>query len=315
MSKDNNREKKPAGEIDIEKYRDIEGITTKQLDFGLWIVEHKKQFRTGLIIFLIALAVFSWAYTLYGFGYYFIRGVDEDKLLVKDLLTTSAAGHDYVRQNSARDLVYYPVDVLPTSGNKYDFLAKITNPNTEHWGSFDYCFFSQGREIECGQNFILPAETKYVLSLAQELAYRPADARLVINNLSWQRINAHQYPDWQKFQAEHLNFEIKDIKFSPANASGLSEKLNLNSLTFAVRNHTPYNYWEVGFNIVLFSGNAVAGINRYTAAEFMSGEEKDIQLSWPGTVSRVTDVEIIPEINILREDIYIRYEGGSGEEK
>jgi hypothetical protein len=47
----------------------------------------------------------------------------------------------------------------------------------------------------------------------------------------------------------------------------------------------------------------------------MSGQERQIAISWPGNVSRVSRTEIIPEINIMKDDIYIKYEGGVGEEK
>jgi len=47
----------------------------------------------------------------------------------------------------------------------------------------------------------------------------------------------------------------------------------------------------------------------------MSGENRPVQLSWPGNISRIDRVEIIPEINIMDDNIYIKYEGGIGEER
>jgi len=305
---------KEVDEVDIEKYKDIEGISTKKLNFGLWITEHKKQFRMSLIIFLIVVAATSWAYTIYGFAYYFSRGMKEDEILVKDLLASNTIGHDYIVKISAQDLIYSSVNVLRT-GSKYDFLTEIKNPNEKHWASFRYCFLIQGKEVDCSGGFILPKETKYLMSLAQEFEYQPTNIQFVVRDLKWQRINAHKYPDWQQFKDEHLNFEIKEVGFSPAESSGLSEKLSFNLLEFTTRNNTPYNYWEVVFNILLSRGSSIVGVNKYTVAEFMSGEEKFIQINWPDNLGRVNDIEIIPEINIIQDGIYIKYEGGIGEEK
>jgi len=38
-------------------------------------------------------------------------------------------------------------------------------------------------------------------------------------------------------------------------------------------------------------------------------------MSWLGGLSGVDNVKIVPEINIFKDDIYIEYEGGIGEEK
>ncbi|MFH1997282.1 MAG: hypothetical protein ABII94_01145, partial [Patescibacteria group bacterium] len=40
----------------INQYKDTEGITTKQLNFSLWLMRHKKFFRNIFIIFLIIIS-------------------------------------------------------------------------------------------------------------------------------------------------------------------------------------------------------------------------------------------------------------------
>ena len=36
---------------------------------------------------------------------------------------------------------------------------------------------------------------------------------------------------------------------------------------------------------------------------------------WPGYLGRVNDVVIYPEVNILDDDNYLNFEGGTGEKK
>lgn len=299
----------------ISKYKDTEGITTEKLNFGLWIVEHKKLFYKILILFLIFISAILWSYSIYGFAYYIVKGMKEDEILVKNMLEVNTIGHEYIKKYSAGDLIYSTVSVLKAKQDTYDFFVLVKNQNEKYWASFDYCFLEQGKEFECNSSFILPNEEKYLLSLSNEFMKRPVNSQFITKNIYWKRINLHKIHDWDKFKNEIINFDINDVEFKVAQESGLSEKLNLNILKFTAINNTPYNYWEVSFNILLHSGNSIIGVNRYTLSEFMSGDKENVQLSWSGEMGRVSLTEIIPDINIMRDDIYIKYDGGIGEQK
>jgi hypothetical protein len=296
----------------VENYAGPEGVTTKQLEYGLWYVEHKQLLAKILYGFLILVSAVSWTYTIYGFAYYLARGMTEDNLLAKELVQTQSADHGYVAQAAAKDLTMGPVQVLSSSG-KYDLFAAVTNNNQKWWAEFDYYFVAAGRQTPAAAGYVLPSQTKYLSALAQDLSYQPADASLVIENIRWRRINQHEISDWNSYYQSHLNIASADIKFIPAGVSVLTEKLNLNQLSFTAVNNSAYNYWEVGFSILLYGGDQIVGINHYILSDFMSGQKRPIQLSWPGNLGRVDRVEIIPEINIMKDDIYIKYEGGIGQ--
>jgi len=296
----------------VENYVGPEGITTKQLEYGLWYVEHRRLLRNTLYGFLILVAAVSWTYTIYGFAYYLARGMNEDEILAKQLVQTSAVGHEYVEQVAVKDLTIGPAQIIASSG-KYDLFAPIKNDNQKWWAEFDYYFTAAGKQTEPTAGYILPGETKYPAALAQDFSYQAADGRLMIANVQWHRINQHAIPNWNDYYQAHLNIATADTKFIPAGTSGLSEKLNLNQLNFTAINHTVYNYWETGFTILLYSSGQIIGINHYTLSDFMSGQKEPVELSWPGNLNGVDRVEIIPEINIMKDDIYIQYEGGVGQ--
>ena len=128
-------------------------------------------------------------------------------------------------------------------------------------------------------------------------------------------MDKHEIPDWQNFYENHLDIVISETSFKSAQQSGLSEKLNLNQLDFTAENKTAYNYWQVDFDILLYSGNQIVSINRYSLADLMSGEKRLVQASWPGKFGRIDQIKIIPDINIMNNDVYIEYQGGIGEEK
>jgi hypothetical protein len=299
---------------EVERYKDVEGITTKKLNFGVWYVEHREQFKKILIGFLTAVAVVSWLYTLYGFFYYAIWGMKQDRLSAYELAKTNVIGHDYIARISAKDLQISATEVLKSSSQKYDFIAKIKNPNQKWRSEFSYYFYSGDKRTETLQGFILPGEEKYLVIFNQDFSGGSA-VRLAIENIGWSRINQHKIPDWASFSAGHLNIVVKDIVFTPANKSGLTDKINLNQLGFAAINKTAYNYREVDFVVLLYSGSAVIGVNKYKLKDFMSGEERQIQANWPGALGRVSKVEVIPEVNIMDDGAYLKFEGGVGEIK
>lgn len=299
----------------IKDYKDTSGLSTRKLNFGLWVAANREKFRQALIVFLSLIILFSWTYSIHGFAYYVFKGMDEDNKIIEEMLKVNAINHEYIERMAARDLIVSPVNILKSDQDKYDFLVKIENPNLNRAGKFKYCFMAGEEKIACAENFILPGEKKYLLILSQKLKNRPGNVSSKFENIGWQRIDLHKYPDWDKFYDEHLNISVSNVIFKNAYASGLSEKLNFNNLEFEAVNNTPYNYWEVGFSILFYSGNSIVGANRYSAQEFMSQEKRQIQMSWPGNLSGVTKTEIRPEINILKDDIYIKYEGGTGEEK
>jgi len=310
-----NTEDKSKVEERLEKYKDVEGLSTGKLNFGLWYIKQRQHLKIALIAFLAIIGAVSWTYTIYGFAYYIARGMNEDERIVKRLVQTNIIGHDYVAQSAAQDLKYYPVKILTSNQNKYDLAVQVQNFNQKWMAEFDYYFLHGNKEVGRAKSFILPDETKYLLALAEDFTVKPATVQLMIENIRWSRINQHEISDWPGFRNEHLNITVEEIEFIPAARSALTEKTNLNQLNFKAVNKTPYNYWEVSFLILLYRGNNVVEVNKYGLADFMSQEERWVRASWPSKVGRADKVDIIPEVNIMNDDIYIKYEGGIGEEK
>ncbi|MDD4901257.1 MAG: hypothetical protein PHS62_04085 [Patescibacteria group bacterium] len=298
----------------LKNYTGPEGITTKELEIGLWYVEHKQLLRRILYGFLMLVGAVSWSYTIYVFTDYLARGMNEDAILTRQMVEVSSIGHDYVLQISAKQLAIAPVGVIKSADKKYDFYAQIKNDNQKWWAEFDYYFVANGVETKKTPGFILPMEDKYLLALAQDFASAPLQVQMIMENISWHRVNQHRISDWDVFYREHLNIASSEIKFTPPSSGLISEKLNLNQLDFKVTNQTAFNYWDVGFTILLYGGG-LANVNHYALSDFMSGETRAVSLSWPGDIGRVDKIEIIPEINIMKDDIYIPFEGGVGQEK
>lgn len=318
--KENNKKKKIEKEeakpraVDLNRYKDIGGVTIKKLNRGLWYVEHREMLKKIFYGFLILASFVSWSYTIYGFAYYLFRGMAEDEIMARDIAEEGFISHDAVLKTSPRDLVFDFAKALKADGKKYDLFVQIKNPSENHGALFEYYFSADNEETPREQGFILPNETKYLLALGEEFNFSPASIQFRIGSISWKRIDKHKIPDWAEYRDEHLNISISDAKFIPAKASGLSEKINFNQVEFNAKNNSPFNYWNVDFAVILFGGVNVVGVNKYNLEEFMSGQERKVSLAWPGAINYVSKIEIMPEVNLLRNDIYIKFEG-RGEEK
>ena len=201
-----------------------------------------------------------------------------------------------------------PVSLL-SGQDKFDLAVDLENPNDKFSAVFDYCFSAGEADIACGRSFILPGERKYVLALAQTVSIsQPVSFRL--ENLAWTRLSAKLAPDWGEFKAERLNIAIINPVFSSGSRSGLSDQVSFNSLRFSAKNQGAYGYYQADFNILLYAGDQLVGANRYTIQNLKSGEERSASLSWPGNLGSVSRVEIVPDINILDDSVYLKYQAG-----
>lgn len=283
---------------DLKKYHDLDDVTIDKLKFGLWWLKNKSTLLKMLYSFIFLVAVISWGYTLFSWGYYYFYWNAKDEEMVRILVQTRTVDPLYLKERSAQRLSVSPVYMLE-AGNKYDFYTIIKNSNPRHYGSLSYCFMEGDIEIDCGQSFILPSDEKYILSLANELSQRPRNVKLVVD-VFWSAINAHKVPDWEEYRDEHLAFKTENLKFTPAAQSELTEKVNLNVLEFSITNRSPYNYYELPLNIILFRSNSVIAVGRYSLKDFSSNEISEISISWPGYLGGITEAEIAPDINILK---------------
>lgn len=285
----------------LENYKDVEGTSTKELNFGLWFIANKHKFRLAFIYCLSVIAAVSWLISLYGFAYYVFWGMKQDETMVRQMVETSV-NYSAVKKNP-QNLIFSNVEVIRSTGKSYDFLVKISNLNTDFWGDFEYYFLTDEGKTGGGKSFILPKETKYLAAFNQSYG-SGSDVRLIIENMQWRRINKHNIPDWNEFSNDHLKIAIEDIRFA---ASGDSSGNNLNQLIFTAINKTAYNFKEADFLAVLSGGSRIVGVNKYKFNDFLSNEKREFRGNWPGSFGRV-EVEIFPEINIMDANNYRKFE-------
>jgi len=297
----------PQRKIDIKKYQDPEGLTLNKMSIGLWFVQNRKNLITLLFGVLVLIASASWLYFFVIFGHYVTIGIKQDKAMAREIIQDNLVGHDFVSSFVPRDIQIKPVQVLKLEDNKYDFVAQITNSNLRHWAEIYYYFRAGNENLAFQKTFIMPNEAKYILSLGEEFG-SAGSASFVIEDVKWHRLDAHQIPDWEEYRKDHLDITVSDTKFTPAKSSSLSEKISLNDLSFSVQNNTPFNYWDVYFVALLKDRSKIIGVNKYILTEFLSDQKRDINVTWPGRLGSVREIEILPEVNIFDKNVYIDFD-------
>ena len=305
MGKNKNDEKKKKDDIDISKFDNFSKVSHKQLNIGLWIAKNKRNFIISVIVILILLSAGFFLYSGYNYASYLLEGKEYDQQLVDDLSEYDNASANYRLNNPVESLEINFLQSFKIK-DKVDLISEVHNPNGRYYANIEYCFVSGETELLCDSDFIFPLETKHLIALAID-NNTAQKAELRLSSVSWSRINAHKYPDWSNYYSEHLNFETKNIKFRPARESPLSDKLSLDVLEFDIKNKTAYSYWKVPLNIVLYNNSKIVGVYEHALNEFRSGTERPVRLVWPGSIVQADEVNIIPRLNILDPDIYIKY--------
>lgn len=293
---------KPSEELAdrVNRYKDIEGLSTKQLNVGLWYRQQTKLFFLIIVWTLVIVASVLWSYSLYFLGDYLFVGLKQER----QNLSALTESINVVRYDFDANLSIGRAQALPLGNNHYDLIGTLTNNNIQVRGLFNYYFLVDGRKFGGGSAFIFPQEERLVISINAKIDFVPSSVVLVLDNFRWQRINLHEIPDWTSFKDNHLDFAIRDKVFVGAGESGLSENLELNQVFFSLVNQTPFNYRQAPFLVVLYSKGQIAAVNRYLVLDFKPKQQEKITLTITGKLPPIDSIEVIPDVDILNKNNY-----------
>lgn len=294
----------------LEQYQDLSGVSVKQLDKSLWWVENLKFIKRTLYWFVLSLGAISWMYTLGSFAYYWGFGMKADNELLRSMTIPSNLHNQVLsRQDNTLVPAGNPL-VLVSSPGKYDLIAKMQNQSSNFQALVEYKFLVNGTTTRTEVTFVNPSEEKYLSNLGYESAEPVNSTQLQIVSLRWQRINKHDIPNWIDFRQNHLNFAISGAKYLSSRDSGLTDKIGIGSAEFTIANNTPFNYYRLPLDVYLYSMNEVVAVARENVDLFYSGETRNVRINIAGSFNQVDRVEVQPNINIINNDIYIKFKGG-----
>lgn len=276
---------------------------TKRLyRLSLWWVEHRvlvKRIGYGLFIaFDVVLLLFVGWHLL---NAYAIKYGAEQGIVLRMVALGQDDLHRYTLSASADDLGQNDVRVISIGDNRYDLYTVLQNPNDDWWAEFEYAFELDDGQTQTRQGFILPMEEKPIVEFAVESGVPISSSALVIESVRWYRLDHHLISDYLTWSEDRLNITIENAQYEQETRF---DGEVYGRTTFMVRNDTAYSYYDVGLYILLQRGSSVVGVNRTTLSVLESGDETEVTVNWFGTLPSVSQVEVIPELNIFDVGVY-----------
>ncbi len=198
------------------------------------------------------------------------------------------------------------VKFLRLEDNRYDLVARISNPNPNFGlAKLNYIFKiynSTGQDIkeQRGNSFILPGQEKYLIEGNISVSESIADIELTVeksSNEDWQKINA----DYRLPNIYVLNKEFKSLTNQP----GVSQASGV------IKNDSAFDFDNIVVSIILFdSSGGIVGVNKTEAHTVLAGEERYFSALWFTPINgQVASLEMQADTNLLSDENFIQKYG------
>lgn len=290
---------------DILLKEDVE--TAKKIGRALWWVEHREQLGNIGVIFLIVFDTCLLLFVVWSFvDAFLISAQGEQRSLIEMVSNNQEDLRAYTSARAATPISVSDAHTFFLSENKYDFYAELENQNTDWWAEFNYQFVFDGGSTDVRHGFILPNSKKPIAELAYVSKGDVGKSEFQFQTISWHRINHHTIPDYAKWSQDRLGIEI----INPMILQDTS--INTHALfrtTFTVKNNTAFHYQNPAFYLLLKRGTTVLGVNKTQIQSLEAGESQDIVVNWFGSVPSVSQIEILPDLNIFDPMLYKAAQG------
>ncbi len=277
-------------QIDRQYKRDVALVEARPLLQRLGVI-----FWWSLDIGLVAFFVIYLVYSLF-FGS--ANTQREAAKVVNNIQST----HAITLARAADPLVPGSARVIESETGKFDYYVQVYNPNSDWLATFSYYFTSSSGETKQHHAFVLPGENKYLLTFAESSTTRPLNTEVVIEDLSWQRIDAKETNDVAAWLAEHQKFTVENVSHEASVQLG-GEAITRTS--FTITNNSAFSYWSPEFSVLLGRSGALVGVNTVTIPGFESGETRVVNVNWFGNVPTSASVEIVPNIDFFDDEVYM----------
>ncbi|KKR04531.1 MAG: hypothetical protein UT30_C0006G0025 [Candidatus Uhrbacteria bacterium GW2011_GWF2_39_13] len=269
---------------------------------SFWWVEHRAVLKRLGYLFFILVDVFLLLFVFWHFlDAFAISSVKEERAVAQMVAYGQSDLNTYTRVHKAHDLIAGRPQVFSTGGGRYDLYTTLQNPNTDWWAEFTYSFTTNNEQTDSRQGFILPGEEKPVVILGIESITPLVSPSFSLETVRWHRVDHHLIADYQTWAKDRLAIIALDAQFSQET---YTDGKTYGQTTFSLKNETAFSYYDLGLFVLLKRGSSVVGINRTTLSAIESGEKVNVTLNWFGTLPSVTQVEIIPELNVFDLDVY-----------
>ncbi len=265
-------------------------LSDRELRWGYWYFLHRQALRRAVVIAIVLLTCAVWVYGGWqAVEWFSSQRADQEAMHL--LVTSTVNTQDYFKRHAALPLEVGTATAVPVGHGLYDLLAEVRNPNPT-WAvqSLSYTF-SVGTESVTGQNFFLPLEDKYLVSLGVKLAVVPEQVSLSLSTVAWQRLR-----DLSSFSAPAFSVSNQHLDQLPPPSPGAAAPTRLR---FDLTNDSALSFWQVAVTVVLAAGANPQAVGRQLISDVASGGTYPVELVWPNGAPPSNHLVVKTEVNVL----------------
>lgn len=196
--------------------------------------------------------------------------------------------------------------LISVQGSDYDFIAKVTNPNTNFGSgdvSYELTFYDNNRQQifqKTGNFYILPGQTKYLIDTPIKLSQiTDQPPNFVIKSVDWQELDS--------LGSNAINLKSANGPFDRTFRTG-----SFGRVGGSVFNSSGLDLDKVDISVALYdSSNNVVAAGKTDIRTFLAGTSRGLEVSWfsqlPDDIARA-DVEV--NTNVFENSNFLRRYGG-----
>ncbi len=270
---------------------------------SLWWISHREGIRKlglGTRIFIDAILILFAVWVVVDT---FLFSYEAERGLLRSLVVENRTDlHQSSVTQSARPLrIERDPVVLGSAEDKVDFLATVTNPNSDWWVEYSYKFiYGAGEETVQQVDFLYPEETRSIVLLAHD-APRYVTAKIESVDTRWHRMDTKAIRDLDTSKAERIDFDVINSEYKTVQID--DETIGRSS--FTITNKAAFAYWNVPLTVLLKRGASVAAVTTTVLEQIDTGESKTISINWFQILPNITEIEVVPVVNIFDPTVFM----------
>jgi len=289
---------------DFSTYKDpSKSFSNRQLQAGTWYVRNRLLLKKVFYSILAFFAGITLLYSTIAWTIYLGVGIFDDTRM-NQVIANSFQNY------SGMQIFFRPeriqvseVNAFSTGLGKYDFAARVVNPNERHVLEIDYKFVFDGGETEMMTQVIHPGESKFVGSFAYESLSYPSGLEFQLVDRRSRFIGKNFIDNPIDYVNAHLDFEASEFIFTPGDPG--IDNVPYHSVMFDLENKSPYTYRDANFMVALFNRGQFEGVIPFTIEQFDRSSSEEIDLRFGTGIPSVTDIEVYPMMNIFDERNFV----------
>lgn len=272
-----------------------EPLSPKELERGYFILTHRQAIKQILLVLIGLVIIIVYAISVFNVMKLIQSSGWQSLAISIDQSPNWSAGHS---DRQPLDLINTATQFIPLGDRLYDLVAFVENPNP-NWAisNFQYRFVINDEPLAVEESFLNPGESKMIIKTGYQSPKAINSLKLEMGNLKWRYFDN---------DTPVINWDINEVKFQPISRQTVDDQSFTipPRVTWQAKNLSLYNFWEVDWQVAIFSGDKLIGVKEYQAENWVGLESRDLEVVWLNDLPRVTKTIVSPELNWLDFDNY-----------